>query len=265
MADWNPELYNRFRRYRAEPVEHIFGGLPLADEETIADLGCGSGENTIALARRTARGSVRGSDNSVAMIEAARAALANEPEELRNRVSFDLCGLADFRAREEFTVIFSNAAFHWVREQRPLFEACLAALKRKGRIVVQVPANEIETGKLELARLAAEEPWRAMLGGLQKPFRDPEPQFYRSMLTEIGFDSVDCYYHTFQHPMDRPTDVVEWYRATGLRPFLDRLAPDRHQEFTAAYVRRLEAAYGTSGPMTFKFRRLFIWARRPPR
>jgi transcriptional regulator GlxA family with amidase domain len=33
MADWDPELYNRFRRYRAEPVEHILSRLQLGDAE----------------------------------------------------------------------------------------------------------------------------------------------------------------------------------------------------------------------------------------
>jgi trans-aconitate methyltransferase len=37
MADWDPELYNRFRRYRAEPVEHILSRLQLADNELIID------------------------------------------------------------------------------------------------------------------------------------------------------------------------------------------------------------------------------------
>jgi len=43
MADWNPELYNRFRRYRAEPVEHILSRLEIAADERMIDLGCGPG------------------------------------------------------------------------------------------------------------------------------------------------------------------------------------------------------------------------------
>ena len=66
MADWDPELYNRFRRYRAEPVEHILSRLELADNEAIVDLGCGSGEHTIELARRSPHGSARGIDGSPA-------------------------------------------------------------------------------------------------------------------------------------------------------------------------------------------------------
>jgi trans-aconitate methyltransferase len=48
-----------------------------------------------------------------------------------------------------------------------------------------------------------------------------------------------------------------------LRPFLDALPKERHDEFLEQLTTRLNAAYGTSGPMTFDFKRLFIWGRRP--
>jgi trans-aconitate 2-methyltransferase len=263
MPDWNPELYNRFSRYRREPVEHIFVRLRVADDERIVDLGCGSGEHTIALARRGVRAAARGFDRSPAMIEAARAALAKEDADLRGRVSFEVGQLSEFRAHREFTLIFSNAAFHWIAEQRPLFRNCFDSLAPGGQIVVQMPANESETAKIEIARLAAEQPWAPMLHGLEHAFPEPPPEHYVRMLSEIGFDSIDCYHHTFHHPMSAPAKVIDWYRATGLRPFLARFPEDRHGEFLAVLLRRLEQAYGTTGPMTFKFRRLFIWARRP--
>jgi trans-aconitate 2-methyltransferase len=63
--------------------------------------------------------------------------------------------------------------------------------------------------------------------------------------------------------MQSPAEVVEWYRATGLRPFINALPEDRRTAFLDSYRHRLESAYGTSGAVTFDFKRLFIWARRP--
>src|SRR5258708_8058561 len=93
MADWDPELYNRFRRYRAEPVAHILSRLQLSDDEKIIDLGCGSGENTLELARRSSRGTALGVDGSPAMIEAALELLEGEGEELKPPVSRNLLHL----------------------------------------------------------------------------------------------------------------------------------------------------------------------------
>jgi trans-aconitate 2-methyltransferase len=263
MADWDPDLYNRFRGYRAEPVAHIFSRLQVGDDARIVDLGCGSGENTIELASRAAHGRALGVDGSPAMIEAARKVLDAQPESVRRRVTFELLDVPEFRAAAAYSIIFSNATFHWIRDQRALFAACFEALAPGGQIVVQIPANETETAKQEVLRLAREEPWSSMLGGLQRPFREDPPEFYAAMLESLGYHQVDCYYRTFHHPMDRPADVVSWYRATGLRPFLDAIAKDRHDEFLAVLTARLERAYGTAGTMTFDFKRLFIWGRRP--
>ncbi len=265
MPDWDPELYNRFRRYRAEPVEHILSRLQFAGDENekIIDLGCGSGENTLELARRSPRGSALGVDGSPAMIEAARKLLDGEPAGLKARVSFELLNVPEFRADRAYTLIFSNATFHWIADKLALFAACFDALCPGGTIVVQMPANETETAKMEIGRLAREAPWNTMLGGREHAFHEEPPEFYAAMLARLGYDRIDCYHLTFHHPMDRPADVVQWYRSTGLRPFLDALPADRHEEFLAQVTARLNSAYGTSGPMTFDFKRLFIWGRRP--
>ena len=263
MGDWEPELYNRFRKYRAEPVEHILSRLRLGDDEKIVDLGCGSGENTIELARRSARGTALGVDGSPAMVEAARKVLVGVSAELKGRVSFELMNVAEFHGECEYSLIFSNATFHWIADHKKLFAACFEALRPGGTIVVQMPANETETAKMEIGRLAREAPWNTMLGGRDRAFHEEPPEFYAAMLKQIGYDGIDCYHLTFHHPMDRPADVVQWYKSTGLRPFLDKLPKERHDEFLEQVTERLVAAYGTAGPMTFDFKRLFIWGRRP--
>ena len=106
--------------------------------------------------------------------------------------------------------------------------------------------------------------WRALLSGIDESFHEvPPPGKYQQMLREIGFSEIDCYYHTFHHPMQSPAEVVEWYRATGLRPFISALPEDRRRAFLDSYRQRLERAYGTCGAVTFDFKRLFIWAHRP--
>jgi trans-aconitate 2-methyltransferase len=263
MDDWDPQLYNRFRRYRAEPVAHILQRLDLAGAAQVADLGCGSGENTIELARRAEQAAVRGLDRSPAMIEAARKLLAESPENLCSRVTFAVCDLARFCEPDAFDVIFSNAAFHWITDQPALFAACLRSLRPGGQIVAQIPANNVETAKREIAALAESPNWAAKIGGLARDLDDPDPEHYARMLTELGYERIDCCYHTFAHPMDNARDVVQWYRSTGLRPFLAALPESDRARLLDELAARLERAYGTAGAITFNFRRLFIWGRRP--
>lgn len=266
MADWDPELYHRFRRYRAEPVELIFRHLRFARgvEERIVDLGCGTGEHTIELARRSG-GHARGIDSSPAMIDKANELRAALDPELRARVAFVREDIRDFAAESEYTIVFSNAALQWLGDHRAVLAACFRALTPGGEMAIQMPANEHETAQATLTAMAADPAWRERLGGAATPSRENvmPPERYRELLTEIGFAESDCRYHTFGHPMSGPAEVVEWSRATALRPFLNRLPPETHDEFIADLTRRLEAGYGTSGSLTFNFRRLFIFARRP--
>jgi trans-aconitate 2-methyltransferase len=264
MSDWQPELYNRFRRYRAEPFEHIAGRLVIDPNDAVADLGCGPGDNTVELARRLTIGTARGIDLSLAMIEAAEKLRAGLPAELRARLSFTVGDIGRLEPERRYSIIFSNAALQWLPDHRAVLARWFSALAAGGAMIVQMPANESETAKLELSRMVREARWAALLGAVDRPFSQvPPPEHYDRIMREIGFAGIDCYHRTFHHPMNSPAEVVQWYRSTGLRPFLDALPIDRHDEFLNAYRARLERAYGTSGAMIFDFKRLFIWGRRP--
>jgi trans-aconitate 2-methyltransferase len=268
VADWNPQLYNRFRRYREEPFLAILERLNLRGDESIVDLGCGSGENTVELARRLPRGHVAGLDSSAAMIDAASKVLEDLEPELRSRIKFMLGDIREFNTvgeySREFSVVFSNAALQWVAGYREIFQRIYDALTVGGRVVVQIPKNDRETAQVTILQLASEPPWKETLGSVTVPSHAvPGPDHCNKLLAEIGFVEVDCYEHVFQHPMDSPRDVVDWSRATTLRPFLAALPAPRHEAFLSALVERLLRAYGTEGPLIFPFRRLFIWGTRP--
>src|ERR1700733_8368124 len=136
MADWNPELYNRFRRYREEPFLALLKRLDLRGDESIVDLGCGSGENTVELARRAPRGRALGLDSSAAMIEAANKVLEGVELEVASGMSFGLRDIATFNAANEYDLVFSNAALQWVPGHREIFQHIFDALLPGGRVVV---------------------------------------------------------------------------------------------------------------------------------
>jgi trans-aconitate 2-methyltransferase len=263
MKDWDPQLYNRFRSYRAQPFHAILARLEIDPAEQLVDLGCGSGENTIELARRAPRGHALGIDSSPAMIERADAAKTSLPAELAARLEFRLGDIGNAQLPDQYSLVFSNAALHWVSDHRRALAACHRLLRPGGKLVVQMPANYEETAQVTLTRLAGQAPWHELMGSVEVPSRTVgSPDHYTRLLDELGFVDVDCYYQVFAHPMNGPGEVVEWSRATVLRPFLDALPQDRREDFVIQWQRRLEQAYGTGGPLTFCFRRIFLWARR---
>jgi trans-aconitate 2-methyltransferase len=56
--------------------------------------------------------------------------------------------------------------------------------------------------------------------------------------------------------------IVEWVKATGLRPYLDTAGPRYQQAFLAAYSKRIAASYPpmANGQLLLRFPRLFVMA-----
>jgi trans-aconitate 2-methyltransferase len=76
---------------------------------------------------------------------------------------------------------------------------------------------------------------------------------------------VDLWTTEYIHVMDGPEDIVEWYKGTGMRPFLDALPSEAERaRFTAEYLAAIRHAYPArpGGHVLFPFRRLFLVAYR---
>jgi trans-aconitate 2-methyltransferase len=200
------------------------------------------------------------------MIERARTLRETLAPALRQRVDFQLSDFRNFNADRAYTVVFSNAALQWIGGHRGILAASYRALGDNGRLMVQMPANEDEPAQATMRRMAADPAWCKSLDGVSTPSAENvlPADDYRRILGELGFVDVECFYHTFQHPMSNPGEVVEFCRATSLRRFLEPLAPAQQSKFIAELTSRLEDAYATHGPLTFNFRRLFLSARVAP-
>ena len=136
-SGWDPTAYQRNAsfvycdRFTA-PVLELLGAQP---SWRILDVGCGTGELTVELARRSA--SVLGVDSSPAMIESARRAL---PKELSGRLSYEIAdGQALSASIDEqdygtFDAVFSSAAIHWMKQDPAAVVSGVAKmLKPSGR------------------------------------------------------------------------------------------------------------------------------------
>jgi trans-aconitate 2-methyltransferase len=89
-----------------------------------------------------------------------------------------------------------------------------------------------------------------------------ETSFYYDVLAPATA-SLDIWVTEYIHVMSGAEAIAEWYKSTGMRPFLDALATDAHrEEFTSDYLEAIRRVYAprADGRVLFPFRRLFMIA-----
>jgi trans-aconitate 2-methyltransferase len=86
--------------------------------------------------------------------------------------------------------------------------------------------------------------------------------FYYDVLAPLA-KRMNLWETTYLHVLPSVDAIAEWYKATGLRPFLDAL-PDQNtrEQFVLDYTNAIRSHYvpRSDGQVLFPFRRLFLIA-----
>lgn len=255
MSDWDPALYRRFAGDRQRPALDLLARVPLDKPKRIVDLGCGNGASTAILLARWPNASHLGLDGSPAMLAEARKTLPS--------ATFAEGDLQSWVASERFDLVFSNAALQWTDGHERLLPRLMGSVAPGGALAVQMPRNFDAPSHRLMAETARGGPWRDKLVAVAAARVEPvaSPETYARLLSPLAA-RLDIWETTYLMRLAGENPVVEWTRATGLRPFLDALEGAERDAFLAEYSRRIAAAYPreADGTTLFPFRRIFIVA-----
>jgi trans-aconitate 2-methyltransferase len=259
---WDPNVYERFERERAQPFFDLAGLCSPVPGGRAVDLGCGTGKLTAELHHLVSAKHTSGLDNSPAMLEKA-ALIAND------HVDFAERDIAEFGASSEeperYDLVFSNAALQWVaHDHREVLAQWRAALRPGGQLAVQMPANADHPSHHLSAALAREEPFLSAFDGAPPP--DPVlgvllPEQYAEALYDLGFSEQHVRLQVYGHVLPSTASVVDWVSGTSLTRFRSRLSPEMYEEFVDAYRERLLAVLGDREPYFYGFKRILLWGR----
>ncbi len=255
---WDPAQYLKFGGERLRPAADLLANVPSASPATIHDLGCGTGSVTRLLRVRWPAARIIGVDSSPDML--ARAAAEGPAAEW---VQADL---ARWSPGEPTDLIFSNAALHWLPRHEEFFPGLMDWLAPGGVLAVQMPCNFAAPSHQLIAQVAGQQKWRNRLEALVRPSPVHEPERYVDWLLPMC-DFLSVWQTEYLHLLSGEDPVKEWLKGSWLKPFLDALEPREREPFEAECAARLRAAYPAraDGITVFRFRRLFIVARRTTR
>ena len=258
MSDWDPALYARFEDERTRPAAELLARVNIATPRHVVDLGCGPGNSTELLFERFDQARIVGIDTSQAMLATARQRLP--------QLAFERADIADWSPTEPVDLLYANASLQWVPDHERLLPRLLSALAPGGVLAVQMPDNLAEASHTLMRDTAADARFAGSARNADALRARVLPaQHYYDLLAPRA--EVDLWRTTYHHRMADAAAIVQWLRATGLKPYLDPLTPELQALFLAEYQRRIELAYPTraDGKRLLAFPRLFVVARRRDR
>jgi trans-aconitate 2-methyltransferase len=256
MPKWDAEQYLKFGDERTQPVRDLVSRIQLAMPLRIIDLGCGPGNSTEELRKRWPAAIVTGLDSSAEMVERARQAF---PE--GSWLSGDA---ATWVASEPYDLVFSNAMLHWVKNHEAVCPRLLEQVAEGGALAFQVPAHYDSPLHREILEVSRDAEWTERMTGPRAALTNHPPEFYYDLL-EGRSSRLDIWETTYYHVLAGPDSVLEWFRGSGLRPFLEALnGAGERERFESLLAARYEKTYPrrADGKILFPFRRLFLIAYR---
>jgi trans-aconitate 2-methyltransferase len=251
---WDADLYLRFSDERTRPSVDLAARVEISDPARIIDLGCGPGNSTAVLQRRWPGARITGLDNSPDMIAAASRSYPH--------IEWLIGDIAAWSAEAPFDVVFSNAALQWAPDHDPLIPRLFAQVASGGALAVQIPATFDSAPHREIFHTAADPSWRHLMGPALSVFSKEPPSFYYDLLQPLS-ERLEMWETEYYHIMESPQSIIEWFRGTGLRPFLAALENEEQKKrFEELLLERFSLAYHRQkdGRILFPFRRLFIIA-----
>jgi len=254
---WSAKQYVAFEDERTRPVRDLLAALPPIDAHSVIDLGCGPGNSTEVLAERYPQANISGIDSSGDMIEAARRRLPH--------LNFAVEDLQAWQDAGPFDVILANAVLQWVAHHEALLPALIAKLTRGGALAVQMPDNLDEPAHRLMREVAADGPWAAKLA-VSSAARAPllSAARYYELLRPLC-SKLDLWRTTYHHFLSGGDPaLVEWFKGSGLRPFLEPLNAGERSAFLDQYTAAIAKAYPpvADGSVLLPFPRVFLTAIR---
>ncbi len=254
MIDWNPNQYLKFVRERTQPSIDLAARIGIQNPASVIDIGCGPGNSTAILRSRWPGAKITGLDSSPNMLDRAK---ADYPE-----AEWITGDATSFTFRDKYDVVFSNAALQWMPDHEVLLPRLYDIVAANGALAVQVPADFESPIRRAVISVSKEAKWSKHTEGCDHLLNYRTAPYYYDILSALSA-KVDLWETSYYHVLSSHSDLVEWYKGTGMRPFLERLPDDSSRKsFEQEVLEGCRNGYEIrrDGKLLYPFKRVFFVA-----
>jgi len=258
---WDEGQYSKFRDERKQPffdlisMIHKSGTQPF---KNVVDLGCGGGELTNLLQDFLKSKNTLGIDNSKEMLK--------DSKKWENQfVKFETIDIDSFLAKNansnQFDLVFSNAALHWINGHEKLFKMIDKVVHpHHGQIAIQVPVNHTHLAWTIIPEVLEHPKFSKYAKNFFKTAVE-NPEVYSYYLHRLGYKSQKVTINVYPHLLKSAAEIAEWTKGSALSYYRAFMPKDVFDQFFEEYKRVLLSRISNpdESPYLFPFKRLFIW------
>ncbi len=257
--EWDSTTYHQLSQPQFGWGAKVLARLPLRGDETVLDVGCGTGRLTAELLQRLATGRVIAVDLSWNMLQSARAHLLPRFSEHINFVQADMQDLPLSCAVEG---VFSTAAFHWAPDHHRLFAGLFRALVTGGWLEAQCGGGpNLARVRAHAKALIATPEFKAYFSGWNPPWEYADGETTAGRLRRAGFVEVKTWLEPSPQQFPGPAEFSRYLGTVTFHRHLERLpAPELREQFLDRMAR---LAAKDDPPFVMDYWRLNMSARKP--
>ncbi|MGH6916835.1 MAG: class I SAM-dependent methyltransferase [Geminicoccaceae bacterium] len=259
MTEWDAKGYDKVDSLQKWVADKHLASLALDGTERVLDIGCGEGKISAEVARRLPEGSILGIDPSTRMIAFAQ---SHFPSTDCPNLRFEIGNATTLSYRDEFDLVISFNALHWVHDQSAALRGIRAALKENGRtfleFVPQGPRKSLEDVIEETCRT---ERWARYFGERHSP---PHvhfaPEEYRQLAEQSGLRVERLERELCSWDFGSRQKFADWADVTFVA-WTSSIPKDEHSSFIGEVLDSYDRIDGKSKPGLFKFYQMEVVLR----
>ncbi|MDD2960250.1 MAG: methyltransferase domain-containing protein [Lachnospiraceae bacterium] len=255
--EFDGKKYKLASKHQKEWGAELISVLSFKGNETVLDLGCGDGVLTEQLSLLVPYGKVLGIDASINMIETAKPIS-------KNNLEFEHTDINKINYENEFDLIFSNAALHWIKDHKRLLKNAYKALKTHGKILwdfggwgncfnfLNVIQNKIMEDKYAQYFIDFEWPWFM-----------PSKSQYIELISTIGFSAYTMKEVNKDRYFSNASEMIKWIDQPSIVPFIQYIPHELKETFRQEVIEEmLKRTQQPNGTCFETFRRIRIYAQK---
>ena len=232
---WNAADYAKNSANQYTWAKELIPKLQLSGNEALLDIGCGDGKITAEIAKCLPNGRVVGIDTSADMINLAKHTF---PIKDYPNLAFKVMDARAIAFQDEFDRMFSNAALHWIVDQKAVLSGVARSLKCGGWVLFQMGGKGNAKDVLGIIDdLLVEAPWKGVFGGFTFPYAFCGTEEYTSLLVEAGLKPKRVELIPKTMNLAGAQGLAGWIRTTWL-PYTERMPPEKRDGFVSEIVKR---------------------------